>query len=312
MINIECSICSNSEVDRHPILFSIKKIPTETYLVRQCSHCGAAYTYFKHEVTINSYYDENDYAVQDTRKSIFYHIQRYEYTQVINKIRRLFPAASSLLDFGCGKGLFLHFAEKKGFHVKGIESSTPRANYAIQTFGLDVSTNPYVSGTVFGSKFDVLTLFHVLEHIPQPGTLLKHLIEGNLNDKGMLVVEVPNFESWQSKWAGNNWLHLDVPRHLTHFTPALLKRTIEECGFSVRQQHYFSFHLGIIGMIQTIFSWFGYRGFLIAELKRKKTLSLIAKLLLALPFAVVLESIAAIFHKGGVIRFYSQKGQVGI
>ncbi|WP_316832408.1 class I SAM-dependent methyltransferase [Pedobacter aquatilis] len=277
------------------------------YQIKQCHNCGHAFTWFDHEIDIQSYYDDKDYAVQDTKKTIFYKIQELEYNQVLNKIKKYKPIPSTILDFGSGKGLFLQFAKQQGFSVKGVESSVPRANYARTQFGLDINTDYYKSGSVFNTKFDTLTMFHVLEHIHLSENFLGNLISDNLKDGGLLIIEVPNFDSWQSKWAGNKWLHLDVPRHISHFTPPILKTLIEGYDCTIKSSSYFSLHLGIIGMVQTIFTWFGYKGFLIADLKRKKTIPLMLGLLFALPLAIFLELIAAAFNKGGIIRYYALK-----
>lgn len=307
MINITCPVCLETKTNTHPVVFNVKADSDETYQIRRCENCNHIYTYFNHEVDIESYYDEKDYAVQDTKESIFFKIQKVEYGEVINKINKLQPKSTSLLDFGSGKGLFLQFAKEKGYDVKGIESSLPRASYAKTHFDLDIKTEYYISGAAFNKQFDVLTLFHVLEHIHLSGNLLNNLINDNLKDSGLLVIEVPNFDSWQSKWAGNRWLHLDVPRHISHFTPKILSKLISQSGCTVISESYFSLHLGIVGMVQTIFSWFGYNGFLIADLKRKKTIPLMISLLIVLPFAIVLESLSAVFKKGGVIRYYAVK-----
>lgn len=82
-----------------------------------------------------------------------------------------------------------------------------------------------------------------------------------------------------------------------------------QSGCTVKAADYFSFHLGIVGMVQTIFSWFGYKGFLIADLKRKKTIPLMLGLLFVLPFAILLESLAALCKKGGIVRYYAIKQQ---
>ncbi|RZJ80632.1 MAG: class I SAM-dependent methyltransferase [Flavobacterium sp.] len=305
MIITTCPVCLSDKTQLSPVVFEIKVNDDEHYLIRKCQICQHNFTWFNHEVDIKSYYDDKDYAVQDTRKSIFFKIQEIEYNQVLKKIKTLKPLPSDILDFGSGKGLFLHFAKENGFGVKGIESSVPRANYAKEHFNLDINTDYYQSGSVFQKKFDVLTLFHVLEHIHLSGNLLGNLIEDNLKKDGLLIIEVPNFDSWQAKWAGNKWLHLDVPRHISHFTPAVLKNLIQANGFKIKSASYFSLHLGIVGMVQTIFSWFGYKGFLIAELKRKKTILLILGLLCVLPFAILLEIIASICKKGGIIRYYA-------
>ncbi|RZL44050.1 MAG: class I SAM-dependent methyltransferase, partial [Pedobacter sp.] len=240
MNNTTCPVCIENKTKTHPIIFNVRADSDQIYQIRKCLNCNHAYTYFEHDVDIASYYDEKDYTVKDTKETIFFKIQKVEYNLVIDKIKKLAPVPATLLDFGSGKGLFLQFAKEKGYQVKGIESSIPRAKYAKAHFNLDINTDYYTQGTVFNEKFDVLTMFHVLEHIHLSGNLLNNLIEGNLKENGILVIEVPNYSSWQSKWAGNRWLHLDVPRHISHFTPQILKNVISETGYEVKNESYFS------------------------------------------------------------------------
>lgn len=302
MNNTACPVCNES---KSTILFKVLKTGEE-YHVNRCSNCGSVYTFFGHQIDVNELYDGNDYTVKDTRKSVFFKIQKWEYRSVIKLIKKISGHKSpKILDFGSGKGLFLHFADQQGCEVKGIESSGPRAAYAREYFGLDINSEYYLSGSVFDMKFDALTLFHVLEHLQNPAELLNNLVRSNLKSGGLLIAEVPNFGSWQSKWAGKSWLHLDLPRHLSHFTDASLAKIVNSSGCRIIKKEYSSIHLGIVGMVQSIFSWFGYKGFLIAELKENKSWLLKAKVILALPFAIMLESLAVLFNKGGIIRYYA-------
>ncbi|MEY3679329.1 MAG: hypothetical protein RI924_1470, partial [Bacteroidota bacterium] len=240
--------------------------------------------------------------------SIFYTIQEKEYLPVIRNIKKLVRKKSiSVLDFGAGKGLFLHLAKNNGLEGKGVETSLPRAKYAQSYFNIDIHTSEYSEGQIFDQRFDVITLFHVLEHIAHPFELLKNLSKDNLSTKGLLIIEVPNFDGWQAKWSGSNWLHLDLPRHLSHFSPEILEQQCSELGFSVLKKEHFSWHLGVIGMIQTIWSWFGYRGFLIGDLKKGKNLSMLLKIAFTLPFAILLEALAALCNRGGIMRYYLQQ-----
>ncbi|MES3016251.1 MAG: class I SAM-dependent methyltransferase [Bacteroidota bacterium] len=306
MSNTLCPLCQKGGLPQRSNLFKVEKSSSELYFINKCSYCGMVYTSYNHNVDPAELYDQNDYTVKDTRNSIFFKIQKWEYDAVISRIRKICRLDSpTLLDFGSGKGLFLHLADQKGFRGKGIESSKPRAKYAAEYFGLEINTDYYSTGNVFGEKFDVLTSFHVFEHLTNPAELLNNLVKHNLKDGGLLIIEVPNFGSWQSAWAGSSWLHLDVPRHIGHFQDETLKQVVHGAGCTIIKKEYFSLHLGIIGMIQTLFSWFGYRGFIIAELKQRKSVLLIIKIALVLPFAVLAEALAVLFHKGGILRYYA-------
>lgn len=306
MVNLNCPVCKTS-INSSSTLFTLKK-ETNDYKIVCCGNCNHIYTSFEKEIDINVYYDKRDYQIKDTRRTIFYKIQAIEYNKVLKQIKMfILGKPASLLDFGSGKGLFLNFASKLGFVGKGVETSLPRANYAKQVFDLQIATDNYEKGQIFEHKFDVITLFHVLEHLEHPKKLIKELYLSNLKQNGLAIVEVPNFDSLQSKWGSKNWMHLDIPRHLNHFSPTYLKEMLKYSGFEILKEEYFSLHLGIIGMIQSIWSWFGYKGFLIADLKERKNIFLLAKIGLTLPFAFLLEWTASFFKKGGIIRIYARK-----
>ncbi len=303
-----CPICYEPSNRGHTKLFVLGN--EHQYQIRECSHCKSVYTFFDIETDMQAYYEDENYKLRNTHKSIFYRIQAYEYKQVIRHIQKsITPKHPFLLDFGSGKGLFLYFAKQSGFDVKGVETSTPRADYAKATFQLTIHTDYYTEGKIFDESFDVITCFHVLEHLSDPKNLLRNLVAANLKEGGLLLIEVPNFSSWQSKWAGKYWLHLDAPRHLSHFTPLQLKSMIEHIGYTVIKEKYFSFHLGIIGMMQTLFSFFGYQRSLIIDMKEKRSLGLLIGIIIAFPIALLLECIASLIKKGGIIRYYALKNQ---
>ena len=159
----------------------------------------------------------------------------------------------------------------------------------------------------------MICLFHVLEHISEPRSLLNNLLKDNLADNGILVLEVPNFKSLQSKIAGVGWVHLDVPRHINHFTTPQLKNLIsnlKDVKLEILKVEYFSSLLGIQGMLNSIFNLFGYRKNIISELKYRRKLTLLLSIFFALPVAFLLEIVASFFLKGGVIRIFCRKSNL--
>ncbi len=309
MINTKCPLCYRSaDPIQEKALFKLQDAYANTCQIVQCAYCGNIFTWFNNDININSYYDDLDYTLQDTRNTLFHTIQKIEYKRVLRQLKKkVGNGHKTLLDFGCGKGVFLSFAKEKDFIVKGVETSLPRADYAEKFFGIEVNKTYYESGQIFPEKFDILTIFHVIEHLTDPLPLLDNLVKDNLTCNGILVIEVPNFESWQSKWAGKRWMQLDVPRHISHLTPAILTQITESSGCSIIHRQFFSFHLGIMGMAQTLMSKIGYKGFLMGDLKHKRTWRLLLTLLFVIPLAAILELSASAMGRGGIIRYYAVK-----
>jgi SAM-dependent methyltransferase len=256
------------------------------------------------EINMDNLYADEVYKVVENRDSVFDKILNREYRGVIHKLNALRGRKGSLLDFGSGKGKFGTLAKGDGWEVKCVETSPERAAYSRSAYGLEVYTGFYTSGNIFNTHFDALTLFHVLEHLPDPKPLLEELIRSNLKEDALVVIEVPNIGSWQSRIAGNKWIHLDVPRHINHFTPRRLEEFLREIGLRPVKRSFFSFHLGVLGMVDSLLKCFGYKKNIIYELKNKKSRSLLVKIAVLLPFAIITERIASLIGKGGIIRIY--------
>jgi SAM-dependent methyltransferase len=218
--------------------------PTANSLI-SCPSCKVKWTYLPEEFDAEALYSDEVYAVVDNRKSIFERIIFSEAKKVLNKAKKLNPEAKRLLDFGSGKGLFLYVAESMGWDGIGVETSQDRANFAIEKYGVKVLSEYYSQGKIEGGNFDLITLNHVLEHLPDPIALLEELLKENA--KGLLYTEVPRENSWQAKIAGSNWMHWDIPKHLSHWNEEALGNEIGKLGFKKGWLSFLLFPFGSFG-----------------------------------------------------------------
>lgn len=280
--------------------------PSGSYLIVECSNCSHRYTYYENDVDPAQIYSDDLYRVVDTRGSIFDKIMSHEYLNVLRNVRVMSPRNSLLLDFGCGKGKFLSLAAEMGFNVKGVEPALERAEYARRIYGLDVSSSYYEKGKIGNRRFDVITLLHVLEHLSTPRELVANLLCDNLAENGFVVVEVPNYASLQSKLSGSTWIHLDVPRHYSHFTPERLETFLQDVGLQVVKKEFFSSHLGVVGYAQMCATMFGYRRNVLEGLKKGNRLLFVGLAVVA-PLCLVLELLSSAFNAGGIIRVYCRR-----
>ncbi|MDP4262630.1 MAG: class I SAM-dependent methyltransferase [Bacteroidota bacterium] len=294
-----CPLCGS---EKYTIIYEHLQFPGASLV--KCSHCSHIYTLTSYQPANDKLYNDGVYKVVENRDSLFDKILNREYKRVIRKISSFKPLKGSLLDFGCGKGKFGSLANKNGWKVKGVETAPERAEYAKKIYGLEVDTNFFTAGKIFDIDFDVLTLFHVAEHLSQPGNLLKELIGQNVKKDGLVVIEVPNINSLQAKIAGSKWMHLDVPRHISHFTPSRLDQFAGDLGLVCQRTVFFSFHLGVLGMTDSLLKLFGYRRNIIYELKNKRSLVLKLAIVLLLPLAFPLEFFSAMLKRGGIVRKY--------
>lgn len=273
-----------------------------------CQDCKLTWLYLSLEVDQEALYQDEVYTVIDNRKSVFEKIIFREAKKVIQTLQKLSTSPiKRCLDFGSGKGQFLLQSKNMGWEGVGVETSSPRAAFAREKYGLQIHSEFYQDGKIAGGGYDVITLFHVLEHLPEPLKLLDNLCRENLQKDGILVIELPNLDSWQFGIAGRTWMHLDVPKHLTHWREELLLQHVQKLGFKHLKTQYFSVHLGVLGMLRALMGMTGYAGNIILELKNKKKLSVLVRIALILPLAFFLESLAVVFQKGGVFRVYLRK-----
>jgi SAM-dependent methyltransferase len=144
-----------------------------------------------------------------------------------------------LLDIGCGNGLFLHLARKRGFECRGMDVSGPAVALARERYGLQVRQGAIGDEIWQPGQFDVITMFHVLEHLPDPRLALSY-VRRILKPEGSLILQVPNIESMQARCFGTRWYGLDVPRHLINFSPRALDILLKEAGFKIQRRARFS------------------------------------------------------------------------
>jgi len=296
MRQITCPVCSTDPVN-----------PPESHSIHVCSSCGLRWTYLPGEVDTSALYTDEVYAVVDNRKSIFEQIIFSEAEKVLAKARKLHPKAKSLLDFGSGKGQFLAIAKDAGWQGVGIETAAERADFAGRNYQVEVRQEFYAGGKIGDGRFDFITLNHVLEHLPEPLALVSELLNANLNPDGLVYIEVPRADSWQAKIAGKSWMHWDIPKHLTHWTASGMEGEFSKTGFQKVGSRKFSIHLGVLGMLQAMLSKIGYRNNIILQLKRKKSLGLMALIALVLPLAVGLELLSCGFDRSGIFGIYLKK-----
>jgi SAM-dependent methyltransferase len=161
------------------------------------------------------------------------------------------PRRHLLLDVGCGGGLFLRMMAERGFRGIGLDFSEEAARLtwrrqATPALCGSLDHAPLRAGTVL-----CITMFHVLEHLPDPRIFLigAHRL---LASGGRLVVQVPNAASWQARLLGRHWNGMDVPRHLYDFRGCDLEKLLESCGFVVERRKYFSLRDNPAGLASSL------------------------------------------------------------
>jgi len=137
-----------------------------------------------------------------------------------------------LLDVGCGNGFFLAFAQERGWDVHGVDTAPGGIREARKRLGDRVTLATLREAAYPPEYFDVVSLFEVFEHLPDPIDHLRE-IRRILKPGGGVCLSVPNFASLERLAFGKWWVGLDAPRHFQQFTPESLRACLEPAGFEV-------------------------------------------------------------------------------
>lgn len=170
------------------------------------------------------YYESDDYISHtDGKRSLFekvYHfIKRKAIRDKVSLITKLQPKKGLLLDIGAGTGDFLQEAKNQNWNCTGIEPSEKAKSIAI-TKGVSFAAD---LASLENHSFDVITMWHVLEHVPD---LEKQILELKrlLKPSGTIIIAVPNYKSFDAQHYGKFWAAYDVPRHLWHFSKIAIEK----------------------------------------------------------------------------------------
>ena len=177
---------------------------------------------------LGSYYESDDYISHtDGQRSLFEKIYQVVKTKNISdKVKTVTRANSGtgrLLDIGCGTGDFLSVAKSVGWQTVGFEPNDKARNLALSK-GVELVAE---TTDLPDASFDVITMWHVLEHVPDVEAQIKEL-RRLVKPGGTIVIAVPNFKSVDAKYYGKFWAAYDVPRHLWHFSKTAIKKLFEE------------------------------------------------------------------------------------
>lgn len=239
-----CRIC-NSENIKNVSTNSKDYLTSDNFSLCKCNNCGIVFTDPIPD-NLSVFYDTNYRKYNRITMSVL----SYFYKMRTKKWMRLFSNPGSVLEIGCGNGMMLNEFKIKGWEVTGVERNINVSNNAELNYGIKLYT-PDIYAIPNNLKYDLIILFQVLEHVDDIHTLLNKL-KLLLNENGKIIIGVPNFESWQSRFGKNLWLHLDVPRHLQHFSLRSLSYLLKMYNYNIISTSMISFEHDPFGWIQTI------------------------------------------------------------
>ena len=249
-----CPVCASQAIshfgDGQDRLFGLAE---GTFTLLRCNLCKCIFqSPLPDEASIARYYPDSYWwageAASDSQiPSLLSRLERiYREFVASDHLRFLESCAKpggshgrSLLDIGCGSGTFIYLASRRGYSVCGMDVSATAVRLARDLYGVDARQGDVGSAVWPGQKFDFVTMFHVLEHLPDPAGALGYAAS-LLTPGGSLIVQVPNVDSIQARLFGMRWYGLDVPRHLINFSHAGLRLLLERGGFGIVRKARFS------------------------------------------------------------------------
>ena len=185
--------------------------------------------------SVGKYYQSTDYiSHSNTSKGLMnriYHLVRHVAIRQKYALLRSLNVCNSVLDIGAGTGDLLVYLQNKGVSVKGVEPDTTARKVALEKNGLRLHDLEFLDNN---EQYDIISMWHVLEHVHHPDRLLKKLAL-KLFPGGALVVAVPNHLSKDATIYGTDWAAYDVPRHLFHFSRNDLHALAKHSGLMVEK-----------------------------------------------------------------------------
>lgn len=206
----------------------------EDFSIYKDDKTGVHFTYPQPLNDLSRYYESENYISHtDGKKSLFEKIyqiaKQYNLDQKLKLIKKT-TEGKSILDYGCGAGDFLQHMQTNGYKVTGMEPNPKAFEISQAKIGKENVVNCELKE--IKEKFDIITMWHVLEHIPNLNEILTEL-KKHLNPGGTLIIAVPNHLSFDANYYKEQWAAYDVPRHLWHFNPNSIKMLINNFGMNI-------------------------------------------------------------------------------
>jgi SAM-dependent methyltransferase len=210
----------------------------QVFHIAKCEKCGFKMTQDAPvESEIGVYYETPDYiSHSDTRKGAMNRIYHHVRNRMLRRKYQLVCKYSGrqngrLLDIGTGTGYFPAVMQQGGWQVVATEKSPGARTFAVEHNRVDAREEKSIY-SMESNSLDVITLWHVMEHIEHINDLWAQL-NTLLKPDGVLLVAVPNHEGWDAEHYGGEWAAWDVPRHLWHFSQDTMDRWAERYGMQV-------------------------------------------------------------------------------
>lgn len=248
-----CPVCYSAAISKE-LRAEDYTVSRQQFDIWQCSNCTLRFTQNIPDLTaVAAFYQSDSYISHtDTHAGIvnkLYHLVRK--ITLKRKLRLIEQSTGvqngSLLDIGAGTGAFAYTAQLAGWQVTGLEPDEATRQRATSLYGLQLQN----TATLFQlpvESFDAITMWHVLEHVHELQQYIEQ-VKLLLKKNGRALIAVPNYTSRDAVVYKQYWAAYDVPRHLYHFSPASVKKLLEQHGLklvAVKPMWYDSFYISML------------------------------------------------------------------
>jgi SAM-dependent methyltransferase len=270
----------------------------ERFQLLQCRRCGFAMT-DPVPVSMDRYYPPR--YRRFNRVAVFV-LRRLYLRRVDGWLARL-PARGLALELGSGTGWMLGALRERGWSAVGSERTVAAAAAARDAAGVPMFVGD-LAAIRDAPVLDLVIMFHVLEHLADPLAALR-AVARRTRPGGTLVLGIPNIASWQARVTGSGWMHLDVPRHLCHFSPDAIERALVASGFRMARLDFRSFEHDPFGWVQSTLDRLGFEQGLLVKLlarmgeRRSGALATLGALVLAIPLGLLGLAVALTSWRAG-------------
>jgi ubiquinone/menaquinone biosynthesis C-methylase UbiE len=260
---MHCPICSSPQGELFSSAFDrVLNRPERIWRIHRCLDCGFGWT----EPTLRDEEIKQHYPptyLGDTERTLDEFLsgrlqQSRSWKKEVEKVDLVqgFVSGGRILDVGCGDGKFLWALDSRRWNRTGVEFSEE----TVRLVNGRIDNLKLVEGDIFSSElrentFDVVTLWHVLEHLPRPQEVLER-VRRLLSPGGWVLISLPNLNSLQARLFRRYWYAFDdVPRHLYHFAPRPLEILLQEKGFQELEHRFFSPIVNIHCLKYSLINW---------------------------------------------------------
>ena len=230
-----CPLCNRAQF-LNQLIVKDHANTQESFTICRCTHCDLWFTNPRPTVeAIEKYYNHQDYISHSNRSNslvniLYKLVRKITLRQKLKWISERHKTPARLLDYGSGAGYFLAAAKNQGWNVSGVEpNQLARVTTESQH---NIVVNTHIDELNKEKKYDVITLFHVLEHVHDLKNTLQHLLK-LLKRRGTLYIAVPNREAPDSNYYKEDWAAFDIPRHLYHFNKKSIEFLADKYGLKI-------------------------------------------------------------------------------